>query len=89
MTKNQIYCKKCNAKFNSMLGFLHHNCPNESKAPEWGKHGIGRRGLTKERNIVKGQMEDHWLEDAEEQRTKNKSRNVYKKNYRGKQNENK
>ena len=87
MVKNQIFCRKCNAKFNSLLGFLHHNCPNESTSPKWsGK--MGRKGIRKS-NIVKEQMEGHWLEDAEEQRTKNKSRNVYKKNYRGKQNENK
>jgi len=51
MTKNQIYCKKCNAKFNSMLDFLYHLCPNESKSPQWGKHGVGRRGMTAEDNI--------------------------------------
>jgi len=34
-----------------MLGFLYHLCPNESKSPQWGKHGVGRRGMTAEDNI--------------------------------------
>ena len=33
----QIYCNKCNQKFKSMLGFLHHDCPLEGKSVKWGE----------------------------------------------------
>jgi len=94
MPKNQIYCKKCNAKFKSMIDFIHHSCPNEETAPKWGK-SIGRN--TSENKIHNQYMDDHWLVQTQrefdafeerkiniinEQRKKAKTRPVYKKNYK-------
>jgi len=79
MIKIQIFCNKCNKKFTSLMDLSHHICPNKT-APKWG-HKIGRN-QNKEKDFVEKQLGDSWLEKAEEQRKKNKSRNVYKKNYR-------
>jgi len=86
MSKNTVFCRKCNEKFNSLVDFSSHICPNETTAPKWGTSigRIGRRSET-EAKAHKQFLEDHWLIEAEEQRKKNKTRPVYKKNYRRKQ----